>query len=238
MPLDWWARRFLLPDAIPLYFQGEIGKYIPGSVWAVLGRGELARREGLSRSSSYASVVSSLAALYLGGALTAALLLPFAAGATGSLAVVGVVAFLVVGLLGLHPAVVGRVLALGQRITKRSLDVAVPSCGATRSRRRRLPPGMGSHRRRAYRGGPGPRRARVVFGDHVCECGVMVRRLSRHPGARRHRRARVGVRADQRDDAHQRRGRGGAAWRGSFSSSPTGLGALLGAAWMTRRPSD
>lgn len=115
--------------AIPLYFQGEIGKYIPGSVWAVLGRGELARRHGLSRSSAYASVVSSLAALYLGAALTAALLLPVAAGARGTLAVLGVLAFLVVGVLGLHPTVVGRVLALGERLTKRKLAVTVPTWG-------------------------------------------------------------------------------------------------------------
>lgn len=113
--------------AIPLYFQGEIGKYIPGSVWAVLGRGELARRAGLRRSTAYASVVSSLATLYLGAALAAALLLPVAAGARGTGAVLGVLAFLVVGVFGLHPAVVGRVLAIGQRVTKRTLEVRIPT---------------------------------------------------------------------------------------------------------------
>ena len=113
--------------AIPLYFQGEIGKYIPGSVWAVLGRSELARRAGLSRSAAYASVMGSLAALYLGAALTAALLLPVAAGARGTTAVVGVLAFLVVGIGGLHPAVVRRVVGLGERLTRKTFDVAIPS---------------------------------------------------------------------------------------------------------------
>jgi uncharacterized membrane protein YbhN (UPF0104 family) len=113
--------------AIPLYFQGEIGKYIPGSVWAVLGRGELARRTGLSRSTAYASVVTSLATLYLGAALTAALLLPLAAGARGATAVLGVLAFLIVGVAGLHPAVIRRVLALAERVSKRTFEVAVPT---------------------------------------------------------------------------------------------------------------
>ncbi len=33
-------------DAVPLYFQGEVGKYLPGAIWAVVGRAELARRAG------------------------------------------------------------------------------------------------------------------------------------------------------------------------------------------------
>ena len=32
---------------ISAFFVGEAGKYIPGAVWAMLGRSELARREGL-----------------------------------------------------------------------------------------------------------------------------------------------------------------------------------------------
>lgn len=114
-------------QAIPRYFQGEIGKYIPGSVWAVLGRGELARRAGLRRSAAYGSVVLSLAALYLAAATTAAVLLPFAAGATGAPAVLGVLGFLVVGVAGLHPAVVGRVLRLGERVTRRRFELTVPT---------------------------------------------------------------------------------------------------------------
>ncbi len=117
--------------AIPLYFQGEIGKYIPGSVWAVVGRGELARRAGLSRASAYASVVSSLAGLYLGAALTAALLLPLAAGVRGATAVLGVLAFLVAGIVGLHPAVIQRVLSLAERVSRRSFDLQVPSWSAS-----------------------------------------------------------------------------------------------------------
>jgi uncharacterized membrane protein YbhN (UPF0104 family) len=114
-------------DAVPLYYQGEVGKYLPGAVWAVVGRGELAVRSGVARSAAYASVAGSLAGLYLGGALAAVLLLPAAAGARGGTAVGGVTAFLVVGLAALHPAVVGRAVALVERLAKRKLDVVVPS---------------------------------------------------------------------------------------------------------------
>jgi hypothetical protein len=114
-------------DAIPLYFQGEIGKYLPGAVWAVVGRAELARREGMARATAYASVASSLAGTYLAGALAAVLLLPVAAGARGAGAVLGVTAFLVVGLLGLHPAVVGRAVGLVERLARRDLNLTIPS---------------------------------------------------------------------------------------------------------------
>jgi len=35
------------------FFVGESGKYIPGAVWAILGRSELGRREGYERSIAY-----------------------------------------------------------------------------------------------------------------------------------------------------------------------------------------
>ena len=116
-----------VPDAVPLYFQGEIGKYLPGALWAVVGRAELARRAGVARSAAYASVASSLAATYLAGALAAVLLLPFAAGARGATAVLGVSAFLVVGLLALHPAVVGLFVRLVERAARRDLAITIPS---------------------------------------------------------------------------------------------------------------
>jgi hypothetical protein len=114
-------------DAVPLYFQGEIGKYLPGALWAVVGRGELARRNGMARPVAYASVATSLAGLYLGGALWSVALLPFAAGARGAAAVLGVVAFLAVGLLALHPRVVGWLVDTAERVTKRKFKLTVPT---------------------------------------------------------------------------------------------------------------
>jgi glycosyltransferase 2 family protein len=87
------------------YFAGELGKYLPGAVWPVVGRAELARRGGVSRSAAYASVALSLAALY------GAPVLPLA-------------------LLALHPRVVeaGRRAVAG--VSRRRLDVPVPGVAA------------------------------------------------------------------------------------------------------------
>lgn len=46
------------------YFVGELGKYVPGGIWPVVGRGELARRGGVGRSVAYQSVAWSLACWY------------------------------------------------------------------------------------------------------------------------------------------------------------------------------
>ncbi|MCA1692156.1 MAG: hypothetical protein LC733_08160 [Actinobacteria bacterium] len=58
-------------DTVVLYFQGELGKYVPGAIWATVGRAELARRRGLTRIDAYAGVMLSLAGLYLACALVA-----------------------------------------------------------------------------------------------------------------------------------------------------------------------
>lgn len=67
-------------ETVAVYFRGEIAKYVPGGVWAVVGRAELARRRGLPWRVAYASVTLSLVALYAGAAATAAVLAPFVLG--------------------------------------------------------------------------------------------------------------------------------------------------------------
>lgn len=61
------------------YFVGEIGKYLPGGIWPVLGRGEMARRAGVPAHAAYNSVVWSLAYLLGAGAASAGPLAPLAA---------------------------------------------------------------------------------------------------------------------------------------------------------------
>lgn len=50
----------------PWFFAGELAKYVPGGVWPVIGRAELATRAGLPRPAAYGSVVLSLVAMTLG----------------------------------------------------------------------------------------------------------------------------------------------------------------------------
>jgi len=84
---------------ISAFFVGEEGKYIPGAVWAMLGRSELARREGYERSVAY-----SIAMPWWPVALVAA-----------------------IGITAIHPAVSRRILALASRVLHRQLTVEIPS---------------------------------------------------------------------------------------------------------------
>jgi glycosyltransferase 2 family protein len=98
------------------YFVGEIGKYLPGSVWPLIGRAELARRGGVPRAVAYQSVALSLLLLYLAA-------VPVGAGVVGPIGV----ALGIAGLLALHPAVVRRLLDLARRLTGRRLELVVPT---------------------------------------------------------------------------------------------------------------
>lgn len=55
-------------DVVARYFAGEIGKYVPGGVWPVIGRAELIVRTGAPRAAAYGSVAFSLGCLYLAAA--------------------------------------------------------------------------------------------------------------------------------------------------------------------------
>ena len=111
---------------IAWYYVGELGKYLPGGVWPVLGRGELARRGGIPRSRAYASVAMSLGVLYLAGMFVAAAFLPFAVSSGGFSPWMLCLLALPVGLGVLHHEVLGRLVALVGRVTKRQIDVEIP----------------------------------------------------------------------------------------------------------------
>lgn len=103
--------------AIAWYYVGEIGKYLPGTLWPVVGRAELARRGGVPRGVAYQSVALSLLLLYLAAAVVG--------GAVAEPLVV--VPFVVLAVVVLHPVVAGAALRVVQRLTGRSLDLVLPS---------------------------------------------------------------------------------------------------------------
>jgi glycosyltransferase 2 family protein len=117
---------------IAWYYSGEIGKYVPGGVWPVVGRGELARRGGVPASRAYPSVALSLATLYLAGLAVAAVLVPLdLAHQAESPAALALLLLLPLGLAALHPAVLGRARKVVVRITGRGGDVPLPEWWAT-----------------------------------------------------------------------------------------------------------
>ncbi len=113
-------------QVVARYFVGELGKYVPGGVWPVLGRGELANRAGVPRPAAYGSVLLSLASLYLAAAFVVVAGLP-AAVSDQSRWWLGALVLVPLGVFALHPRVVGAVVTLLGRVLRRPVDVVVPS---------------------------------------------------------------------------------------------------------------
>ena len=57
-------------SAMAWYFAGQLGKYVPGGIWPIVGRAELATRGGVSRTDAYAATGLSMVTTYLAAALT------------------------------------------------------------------------------------------------------------------------------------------------------------------------
>ena len=55
------------------FFTGQLGKYVPGGIWPVVGQAELAGRGGADRRSSYLATVSSMAFTLLAAITVAAI---------------------------------------------------------------------------------------------------------------------------------------------------------------------
>lgn len=113
--------------AVAWYFAGEIGKYLPGGIWTVIGRAELARRGGVARSRAYPSVLLSLVALYTAGGAMVAVLVPLdLAQQSESKGALALLLVLPAGVVGLHPRVLTFARDLVVRFTRRAFDIPIP----------------------------------------------------------------------------------------------------------------
>jgi len=99
-----------------IMFVGQLGKYLPGSVWPVLAQMELGAAHRVPRHHSASASVLTLLVSTLTGLLTALVTLPFVAGSTPYLW-----AFLAAPILlaCLHPRIVNSVLARVFRLLRR-----------------------------------------------------------------------------------------------------------------------
>ncbi len=68
-------RGYKVPRAqlVSWYYTGQLGKYVPGGVWAVVGRAEMAVRGGVPRADAYSVTGLSMFTTYSAAALCAAL---------------------------------------------------------------------------------------------------------------------------------------------------------------------
>ncbi len=55
--------------AMSWYFTGQLGKYVPGGIWPIVGRAELAVRGGVARPAAYGATTASMAATYTAATL-------------------------------------------------------------------------------------------------------------------------------------------------------------------------
>ena len=113
-------------DTLVWYFLGQLGKYVPGTLWPIVGRAELARRGGVDRPSAYGSVVLTLGATYLAAVLVVIGFLPVA-GDNGAGDAWWVLLLLPIGLAVLHPAILGWGRRTLERIVRRPVDVVIPA---------------------------------------------------------------------------------------------------------------
>ena len=101
-------------DSSKFYLVGQLGKYIPGSVWAVLLSMELAKEAGVSRARSFTAGLIATGIGVVASLITALLALPVIL--TGNRELLWLFALLPVGLVFLHPKpltwLVSRVLRL------------------------------------------------------------------------------------------------------------------------------
>lgn len=107
------------------YFAGELGKYLPGGVWQLIGRSELARRMGgIPRPTAYTSTMMAYATMCLGAAFVCGLASPFLAlGPEGTSLAWFFAPAVVLVPLSVHPRVVGAAASLVARLTRRRLSV-------------------------------------------------------------------------------------------------------------------
>jgi uncharacterized membrane protein YbhN (UPF0104 family) len=109
------------------YQIGQMAKYLPGGVWPMVGRGEMAVRGGTRRSLAYNSVALSMGAAYLCAMLVSAALVPLIVLTSDDLGGGLWVFFLIpVGLAVLHPTVLGRMFRLAEKVLGGGEEQQVP----------------------------------------------------------------------------------------------------------------
>jgi len=110
--------------AARVFFVGQLGKYLPGSVWPVLAQMELAHEHHVPRPRTAAAALLAIGTGLVGALLVGGALLPFAV--HSGLARVALLVGLGVSLVVASPPVLNQVVGLGLRLLRRPpLDTAL-----------------------------------------------------------------------------------------------------------------
>ncbi|MEV0947168.1 lysylphosphatidylglycerol synthase transmembrane domain-containing protein [Rhodococcus sp. NPDC049939] len=106
-------------DAARCYLVGQLGKYLPGSVWAFVLQTELVRRAGVSRANGFVAVLVTVG-LSITSALVVGLLALPALFQISTFAAVAVIVLVPVALVCCYPPVLTRLVNLALRILRRA----------------------------------------------------------------------------------------------------------------------
>ena len=105
-----------VPVAARIFYVGQLGKYLPGSVWPLLTQMAMGKAAGVPRTRMGAAGLVALGLSVVTGAVAGVLCLPALGGGAY---VVATVVLIVVGLVALHPRVLNAILATGLRLARR-----------------------------------------------------------------------------------------------------------------------
>lgn len=105
-------------DAARAYLVGQLGKYLPGSVWAFVLQAELVRRAGVSRAAAFTAVLVTVG-LSTTSALVVGLLGLPALFDVSTVAAVAVIALVPIALVCAYPPVLTRLVNLALKILRR-----------------------------------------------------------------------------------------------------------------------
>lgn len=106
-----------------IFFLSQLGRYLPGKIWGILGLVYLSEREGIPKSLSAASITLQLILQLLSGTMVFLFTLPLWPRGIASLRG-GLYPFLILlplGLLLIHPSIMRRGLDLFSRLTKQEV---------------------------------------------------------------------------------------------------------------------
>ena len=112
-------------SAMAWYFAGQLGKYVPGGIWPIVGRAELAARGGVPRPDAYAATGLSMVTTYLAAALAICIgsLLSWSYPLAGVLGLAGMgIGFAIFSNAGLRT----KVLGLINRVSPRAAALTEP----------------------------------------------------------------------------------------------------------------
>lgn len=111
------GHRIPVAAASKIYLLGQLGKYLPGSVWAMAVQADLARPTGASRFSAVTAGVVAIAVNGVVGLTLGFALVPSLMGFTWQAA--GLAALAIVAALALSPPILTRVVNVGLRLLGR-----------------------------------------------------------------------------------------------------------------------